>query len=278
MSAPTLDLSWKTHFGRRKVIFVKKSPIVAFLAVLTSILVSAQDTTPLKGGISGVVRYPDGSPCPNATVQAVTSCKNDVHLNLVKEVRTANDGSFYVPPFLTSGCNHIRLNAKKVEDLWLKTGHDVFYEADNGTSPEIDAPWIGSPATTEISLGKQGGLVSFRVRDKASDRFVWAELQLDRKPVQGAKFGSMRIATGRDGSPDTLLLPAGQYEIFLESYSCHGKDYFTDHPPLLELLTVKAGEKVSKDFSVDLRAIKPMRSYGNPGAKPCEPWPIKTGS
>jgi len=264
------QLRWKSHFDSRKVMFVKKSAIVTLLGVLTSIPVAAQDTTPRKGGISGVVRYPNGSPSPNAIVQAVTNCKRDVHLNFVQEVKTANDGSFYVPPFFTSGCNHIRLNAKKVEDLWLKTGRDVFYEADNGTSPEIDAPWTGPPATTEIRLGKQGGLVSVRVRDEASDRFIWAELQLERKPVPGAKFGSMRIATGRDGSPDTLLLPAGQYEIFLESYSCHGKDYFTDRPPL-ELLTVEAGEKMAKYFSVDVRAIKPMRSYDNPGAKPCEP-------
>src|SRR5260370_3320258 len=161
-----LQLRWKSHFGRCKVMFVNKSAIVTLLGVLTSIPVAAQDTTPRRGGISGVVRYPDGSPSPNAIVQAVTNCKRDVHLNFVQEVKTANDGSFYVPPFFTSGCNHIRLNAKKVEDLWLKTGHDIFYEADNGTSPEIDAPWTGPPATTEIWLGKRGGLVSVRVRDE----------------------------------------------------------------------------------------------------------------
>jgi hypothetical protein len=173
---------------------------------------------------------------------------------------------------LPPGAITIRLSAKKVEDLWLKTGHDVFYEADNGTSPEVDAPWTRTPTTTEIKLGRQGGLVSFRVRDMASDRFIWAELQLERTPVPGAKFGSLRIATGPDGSPDTLLLPAGQYQIFLESYSCHGKDYFTDRPPM-ESLTVQAGEKVAKDFSVDVRSIKPMRSYDNPKATPCDSSP-----
>jgi hypothetical protein len=252
---------------------MKRTGILATMIALTAAIAPSQNAVAPRGGISGVVRYPDGSPSPNATVQAVTNCKSDAHVNLVQRVKTASDGTFYVAPFFSSGCNHIRLSAKKVEDLWLETGHDVFYEADNGTSPEVDAPWTGPPTATEIKLGKQGGLVSFRVRDMASDRYIRAELQLDRTPVPGAKFGSVRIATGRDGSPDTLLLPAGQYEIGIESYSCRDKDYFADHL-LLESLTVEAGEKMEKDFSIDVRAIKPMRSYDNPKAKPCEPSPI----
>lgn len=43
-----------------------------------------------------------------------------------------------------------------------------------------------------------------------------------------------------------------QYEIFLESYSCHGKNYFTDGVRL-ETLAVEAGKKVTKEFSVDVR-------------------------
>jgi hypothetical protein len=250
--------------------YMKTIGILALVIASAAAIVLSQNTAAPSGGISGLVRYPDGSPSPNATVQAVTNCKSDVHVNFVHEVKTMSDGTFYVPPFFTSECNHIRLSAKKVEDYWLETGHAVFYEADNGTSPEVDAAWTGSPTTTEIKLGKQGGIVSFRVRDMASDRYIWAELQLERTPVPGAKFGSMRIATGRDGSPDTLLLPAGQYEIWIETYSCRDKDYFTDHP-ILESLTVEAGEKVEKTFSVDVRAIKPMRSYDNPKANPCEP-------
>lgn len=33
-----------------------------------------------SGGISGIVRYPDGSPSAGATVSAATECKEDVHV------------------------------------------------------------------------------------------------------------------------------------------------------------------------------------------------------
>ena len=201
---------------------------------------------------------------------AVTECKQDVHVNHVKDVKTSTDGSFYVPPFLVSGCNHVRLTAKKVEDLWLKTGHDIFYEGDNGTTPVVEAPSSGSPTTTEIKLGNRGGLVSFRVWDAASHRFIYAELYVKRMPVPGAVFGSMEIATGRDGSPDTLLLPAGRYEISVEQYSCREAIYFTASPPR-ETLTVEAGKRLTKDVSVDVRLIKAMKSYDNPRGRTCEP-------
>jgi hypothetical protein len=255
---------------RRRVMSVKKGIVVVSLILTVVGLAATQDKVPPKGGVSGIVRYPDGSPSSNATVVAVTNCKDDIHISYVQEVRTSSDGSFYVPPFLASACNHIRLSAEKREDFWLKTGREVFYESDNGTTPEVDAPRTGPSVVTEIRFGKQGGLVSFRVRDVASNRFIYAELQLERTPPPETNFGSMRIATGHDGSPDTLLLPAGQYKIFLEGYSCRGKNYFTDGAPL-EPLAVEAGGKLAKDFSVDARAIKPIRSYDNPKAKPCEP-------
>jgi len=56
----------------------------------------------------------------------------------------------------------------------------------------------------------------------------------------------MNIATN---SP-AVLLPAAQYNVFLWSYSCRGKNYFTEGVPL-ESLTVEAAQKVTKDFSVD---------------------------
>lgn len=219
----------------------------------------------LKGGVSGVVRYPDGSPSPYATVSASTVCQDD-RITRLKEIKTASDGSFYVPPFLSSHCNHILLRAENPENFWLWTGRGVFYEGDNGTTPEVDAPRTGKPVLTDIKLGEQGGLVSVRVRDISSDRFIWAELRLERVPAPEADFNSMEIATN---SP-AVLLPAAQYEIFLESYQCYGKNYFTDGMRL-EPLTVEAGEKVIKDFSVDIRAIKPIRSAQNPKAEPCEP-------
>jgi hypothetical protein len=76
----------------------------------------------------------------------------------------------------------------------------------------------------------------------------------------------MDIAT----NPPGVLLPAAQYKIFLESYSCHGKNYFTDGVPL-ESITVETGEKVTKDFSIDVRAIKTISSADNPEGRPCEP-------
>jgi hypothetical protein len=249
-----------------KVMFVKKDIVSLSVILIVVALASAQENVPPKGGVSGVVRYPDGSPSPHAEVWARTLCDDDL-ITLSKTVKTAGDGSFYVPPFLSSHCDHILLTAEKPEDFWLRTGRELFYECDNGTTPEVDAPRTGKPITTEIRLGRQGGFVSVRVRDVTSDRFIWAELRIERVPrVPEADFNSMHISTN---SP-AVLLPAAQYEIFLESYSCHGKNYFTDGVPL-ESLTVEAAEKVTKDFSVDVRVIKPTSSAQNPKGEPCEP-------
>ena len=202
---------------------------------------------------------------------ALTECKEDGEANVsfVKEVKTSADGSFFVPPL--PGCGRIRLSAKKVEDLWLETGHDVFYEKDNGTAPLVETKWSGTPTTTEIRLENRGSLVSFRVRDAPSDSFIWAELSLKRVPPAGARPGYvLMIATGRDGGPDTVLLPAGQYEISVDQYSCHGVEYFTNGSPR-ETFALQAGQRIDKSISVDVRLIKPKSSYNNPGAKPCTP-------
>jgi hypothetical protein len=247
-----------------------KTTIGILLALFVAGLAVGQDApSRSSGGISGLVRYPDGTPSAGATVSAVTECK-EMGYNRLQEVKTFTDGSFYVPPLLDVSCNRVRLSAKKVEDLWLKTGHEVFYGEDNGTTPVVEASQSGSPTATEIKLGNRGALVSFRVRDAATDRFIWAGLDLERMPVSGAKFGSMTIATGRDGSPDILLLPAGQYEISVERYSCRGADYFAVSPPQ-ETLTLESGQRITKDITVDVRLIKPMKSYSNPRGRPCQP-------
>lgn len=249
---------------------VEKNTIVIVLALFVARLAVGQDVVPRSsGGISGFVRYPNGTPSAEATVSAVTECK-EMGFSRVQEVKTSTDGSFYVPPFQDVSCNRVRLSAKKVEDLWLKTGHEVFYGSDNGTTPVVEASQSGSPATTEIRLGNRGGSVSFRVWDVASHRFIYAELYVERLPVPGAVFGSMQTGTGRDGSPDTLLLPAGQYKISVEQYSCREAVYFTDTPPR-ETLIVQAGERMTEDFSVDVRLIKPTKSYDNPRGRPCKP-------
>jgi hypothetical protein len=248
--------------------FVEKG-IVGVSLIMIVLGLAAQENVSLAGGVSGVVRYPDGLPSSHATVMATTNCRVDpAHpISLSKEVKTASDGTFYVPPFLSSECNRILLRAEKPEDFWLRTGRELFYESDNGTTPEVVAPRTGKPVLTQIKLGRQGGFVSVRVRDVTSDRFSWAELRIEREPpVPEADFNFMNIDTN---SP-AVLLPAAQYRVFLKSYSCHGKNYFTDGVPL-ESLTVEAAEKVTKDYLIDLRAIKPTRSSENPEAKPCDP-------
>jgi hypothetical protein len=80
-------------------------------------LAAAQESASLTSGVSGVVRFPDGSASSHATVVGVTNCEDDVHITRLKKVKTASDGSFYVPPFLSSDCNHIVLSAEKPEDF-----------------------------------------------------------------------------------------------------------------------------------------------------------------
>jgi len=48
------------------------------------------------------------------------------------ECRHPPDGSFYIPPFSGVSCNRVLLSAEKVEDLWLKTGHEAFYGETTG--------------------------------------------------------------------------------------------------------------------------------------------------
>jgi hypothetical protein len=145
-----------------------------------------------------------------------------------------------------------------------------FLRGDNGTTPVVEASQSGFPTATEITLGSRGALVSFRVRDTATDRFIWSRLYLERTPVPGKTFGSMLIETGPDGSPDHLLLPAGQYEISVEFYDCKAADYFTASPPR-EAFTVESGQRITEDITVDVRLIKPMKTHSNPRGKPCRP-------
>ena len=202
-------------------------------------------------------------------MSATTDCK-EMGYNLVQEARTAPDGSFYIPGFLDANCKRVRLSAAKTEDLWLRTGRDVFYDGDIGATPVVEVPASGSPVQTEIALGIRGASVSFRVRDTATDRYIWSELYVKRFPVPGAKFGSIEIATGHDGSPDTLLLPAGQYEVFVDQFACKEAQYFVKNPPR-ETFTVQVGQKIAKDIVIDVRLIKPAKTYSNPRGVLCKP-------
>ena len=140
----------------------------------------------------------------------------------------------------------------------------------NGTTAIVEVPRYGTPAKTEITLGNRGAFVSLRVWDTATERFIWTLLHVEREPVSGVAFGSMDAGTGQDGSSDTLLLPAGQYQISVDMYECNGERYITVSPPQV-VLTVEAGQRIAKDISVDVRLIKPVKSHSNPHAKPCKP-------
>ena len=198
------------------------------------------------GGVSGVVRFPDGSPSGRTKVLAQTECKG-MPFNLVNEVTTASDGSFHIPTFREADCSEVRLYAEKPEDLWLKTGRNVFYKGDNGTTPLVNAPRSGPPAHADISLGIKGGLVNLRVRDTGSGKFIRAELSIKKISQADPDFGSIETATGRDGSPVPLLVPGGEYQVSILQYSCKTADYFARRPPR-QTLVVTDGERITRDI------------------------------
>jgi hypothetical protein len=216
--------------------------------------------------VSGIVQYPDGKPSAGAEVTGVTACEQEP-FHLVQEAKTAADGSFNLQ-FVNSECNRIRLSASKIDELWLKTGTDVFYTKENGTAPIIEAPATGSPAEAVIRLGERGGLVQFRVWDKATEGFIWATVYLERLPVSGARFGSMSFATGRDGSADNLFLPEGEYQFSIRQYACNNAVYFAARSGH-ETFRVEVGQRVAREMSLDVRQIKTLPSYDNPHGKTC---------
>lgn len=239
--------------------------IVLMVAVSVGI---GQETKQDVFRVSGVVQSPDGKPDARATVKGITDCNGEPS-HLVQTAKTALDGSFSLQ-FLGSECRRIQLSASNVEEFWLQTGLDVFYAKENGTAPIVDVPASGPPAPVLIRLEERGGLVDFRVWDAAAGRFIRAFVDLERSPVLGSKFGSMEFATGQDGSADTLFLPMGEYEFSVVIYDCHGTDYLAANRPH-GTLRIEAGQRVAKDFSVDVRQIKPQKSQNNPHGEPCEP-------
>ena len=75
----------------------------------------------------------------------------------------------------------------------------------------------------------------FSVWDAATARFIPAMLSIDHKAVEGKTFGSMDIATGEDGSADTLLLPPGEYVASVLQYQCGTKEYWAAVRPQFHL-------------------------------------------
>jgi len=191
--------------------------------------------------IRGTVLYPDGSAAPRATVTATTICDHASY-RLVKQETTADDGSFSIESF-GEDCYRYRLSANKSGDFWLETGdaastspQGVFYSGPNGTYPTVDVLSTASPpAPVTIELGQRGGKVDLQVWDRATSRFIYAILSIDRRPVEGKKFGSEEIATGMDGSLDTLFLPPGDYVASVVQYQCKGKEFWAAMPPEFRL-------------------------------------------
>ena len=81
----------------------------------------------------------------------------------------------------------------------------------------------------------------------------------------------MEFATGRDGSADTLFLPEGEYQFSVQLYACNNADYLASARTVHETFRVEAGQRVTKDLSLDVRQIKPLPSHNNPRGKPCSP-------
>ena len=243
--------------------------LIHLIVSLAVVFASTGQATRNVFKVSGVVQYPDGKPSAGATVTGVTVCEREPY-HLVQEAKTAADGSFNLQ-FVDSECNRIRLSASKADELWLKTGKDIFDTKENGTAPIIEASATAPTSPAVIRLGERGGMVQFRVWDTATGRFIWAEVHLERLPVPGVRFGSMDFATGRDGSADDLFLPEGEYQFSVKLYACNNADYLASASTVHGTFRIEAGQRVTKDVSLDVRQIKPLPSHNNPHAKPCSP-------
>jgi hypothetical protein len=228
--------------------------------------------------LRGTVWFPDGTPVPGATVTATTVCESgEAGISLVKKATTTPEGTFSIAAF-GERCHQYRLTANKREDFWLETGGTVepgnmaavFYVSPNGTSPTVDLSSITSPPQPiTIMLGLRGGWVDFKVWDTATGRFIYAELSIERKPTEAKKFGSLQIATGKDGSADTVLLPPAEYVASILQYQCGTKEYWAAAPPQFSF-EVTAGNKQEPKIELDVRTIKSLKTYANPDGKKCE--------
>jgi hypothetical protein len=238
--------------------------IFAFLWALQG-SVWAQEISMLRG----TVAFPDGTPVQEATVTATTICENgEAVYRLVKQATTTPEGTFSIPAF-GGGCNQYRLTAGREADFWIETGDCVFCGGPNGTPPTVNLSAASAPETITIVLGQRGGAVDFRVWDAATARFIRAMLRIDHTPVEGKTFGSMEIATGKDGSPDRLLLPPGEYVASVLQYQCGTKEYWAAAPPQFSF-EVTSGNKQDAQISADVRTIKSLKTYANPRGRKCQ--------
>jgi hypothetical protein len=219
--------------------------------------------------LRGTVAFPDGTPVQEATVTATTICENgEAGYRLVKQATTTPEGTFSIPAF-GGECSQYRLTAGKRADFWIETGDCLFCGGPNGTPPTVNLSAPSVPGTITIVLGQRGGAVDLRVWDAATARFIRAMLRIDHTPVEGKTFGSMEIATGKDGSADTLLLPPGEYVASILEYQCGTKEYWAAAPPQFSF-EVTSGNKQDPKISVDVRTIKSLKTYANPRGRKCQ--------
>jgi hypothetical protein len=205
--------------------------------------------------LAGKVLFPDGTPVADARVTATTDCQTyHAGYRLVRFATTSLDGTFSMAAF-GEDCQRYRFTADKRDDFWLRTGDDVFYGGSNGTSPVLDLSLASASQPVTILLGARGGKVDIQVWDNATKRFIYALVSIEHKPVEGKKFGSEDIATGKDGSADTLFLPAGDYTASVEQFQCRDKIFWAITPPVFTFTAV-GGERSVLKVSIDVRSIK----------------------
>lgn len=231
----------------------------------------AESGQPLRGKVV----FSDGTAARGAKVEVSEICDG---LTLSQHTTTAEDGSFSFPLFHGNmldpthgddGCKEYRFRASRREDCWIPSDENVFSGV-APTVPTVDLR-VGLPAQpVQIVLSIRGGEVSFRVWDVATGRFVRSELDLDRKPVEGKKFGSMMFATGEDGSADAILLPPGEYTVEVESYPCGTNEYWAARGPVRSFV-VEPAKHVEEIVEIDVRNIKPSRTYDGRRLKNCKP-------
>ena len=208
----------------------------------------------------GQVLYPDGTPAVGALVRATSRCPGN-SISLLDEAPAGSEGSFSINSFDPT-CPRVRFTASYRANYWLTTGEGIFCLPPTGTAPELDVA-DASMQPVVVRLGERGGELEVRVRDTTSDRFVFGSLYLNAICGDGSTpHTSMGIATGHDGSPHTLLVPAGRYRVSLEQFDCHGVAYFAAEPPSTEI-DVVAEQRTSAVLAVALSTLETKRSYAN---------------
>jgi len=222
-----------------------------------SVASGAQTESPQP--LRGNVVFLDGTAAQGAKVRASAICNG---VSLVQDATTAQDGSFSFPLFhreipdgSDAACTQYRFGASKQEDFWLPSDTRVF----TGVEPIV--PTVNLPISfplqpVQIVLRVRGGEVSFRVWEVSTGRFVGAGLDLDGKAIEGKKLGAMLLATGEDGSEDTLLLPPGEYTVKVSAYPARQTMYCPLRESVSSSFIVKPGTRLQETITIDARKIK----------------------